>query len=37
VDLDASVVFDTPYEERWSAALAQLGVDPRHLVGTGLA
>lgn len=37
VDLDASVVFDAPYEERWSRALAQLGIDPRQLVGTGLA
>lgn len=37
VDLEASVVFETPYEERWSAALSVLGIDPRHLVGTGLA
>lgn len=37
VELDASVVFDIPYEERWSAALAVLGIDPRQIVGTGLA
>ena len=37
VDLDAAVVFDTPYEDRWSAALAVLGIDPRQLVGIGLA
>lgn len=37
VSLDAKVVFDTPYEERWAAALAQLGIDPRQVVSTGLA
>lgn len=33
VDLDESVVFDTPYEQRWDAALSVLGIDPRLLVG----
>lgn len=37
VDLDARVVFDTPYDERWSAALSVLGIDPRQIVKTGLA
>ncbi|MEO1235126.1 MAG: YqgE/AlgH family protein [Myxococcota bacterium] len=37
VSLDAKVVFDTPYPERWAAALAQLGIDPRQIVSTGLA
>lgn len=37
VDLNASVIFDTPYEDRWSAALQQLGIDPRQMVGAGLA
>lgn len=34
VDLDESVIFDTPYENRWNAALAALGIDPLHLVGS---
>ncbi len=37
VSLDAAVVFETPYPERWAAALAQLGIDPRQVVGAGLA
>ena len=37
VDIDANVVFDTPYDDRWSAALSVLGIDPRYVVGTGLA
>lgn len=37
VELDAQVVFDTPYDERWGAALSVLGIDPRQVVGTGLA
>jgi putative AlgH/UPF0301 family transcriptional regulator len=28
------VVFDTPYSNRWNAALAALGIDPLHLVGS---
>jgi putative transcriptional regulator len=27
------VVFDTPLEERWSAAAGLVGVDPRQLSG----
>ncbi len=34
VDLDEAVVFDTPYQHRWNAALAALGIDPLHLVGS---
>ena len=32
VDLEESVVFDTPVEDRWNAALAALGIDPAYLV-----
>ncbi|MEQ8277081.1 MAG: YqgE/AlgH family protein [Deltaproteobacteria bacterium] len=32
VDLDERVVFDTPYDGRWDAALSVLGIDPRLLV-----
>lgn len=35
VDLDANVVFDTPYAERWAAALALLGIDPARLTSVG--
>lgn len=35
VDLDEKVVFDTPYEGRWNAALSVLGIDPRFLVHNG--
>jgi putative transcriptional regulator len=31
VDLDANIVFDAPYEERWTAALRSLGIDPGRL------
>lgn len=31
---DAALVFDTPDAEKWTAALALLGVDPRGLSGT---
>jgi putative transcriptional regulator len=31
VDADPSVIFDTPIEDRWSRALALLGIDPRML------
>lgn len=37
VEIDATVVFDTPYAQRWDAALAVLGINPRHIVGPGLA
>lgn len=30
--LDASIVFDTPLEERWGRALRSLGIDPARLV-----
>lgn len=33
VDLDEQVVFETPFPERWDAALSAAGIDPRHLVG----
>lgn len=32
VDLDESIVFDTPMPDRWEAALASLGIDPMMLV-----
>lgn len=32
VELDETVVFETPVEERWNAALAQAGIDPMLLV-----
>jgi putative transcriptional regulator len=37
VDLDAKLVFDTPLEDRWKAALAQLGIDPARMPGTFVA
>lgn len=37
VSLDPDVVFDTPYEDRWNAALSSLGIDPRQMVSPGLA
>jgi len=33
VDLDERVVFDTPVERRWSAALRSAGIDPGRLSG----
>jgi len=33
--LDTSIVFDTPLEERWTAALRTIGVDPGTLVDVG--
>ena len=30
---DARVIFDTPYEERWTSAARLLGIDPDHLSG----
>jgi len=32
VDLDYGLVFDTPIENRWEAALAKLGIDPGHVI-----
>lgn len=37
VDLDARVLFDTPSDRRWSAALAVLGVHPASLQRTEVA
>ncbi|MGF1510164.1 MAG: YqgE/AlgH family protein [Myxococcota bacterium] len=34
VSLDEQVIFRTPVEERWQAALTQAGIDPRQLVGS---
>jgi putative transcriptional regulator len=31
VDFDERIVFDTPYQERWSSALRILGIDPARL------
>lgn len=31
VDLDARIVFETPHDERWVAALRSLGIDPARL------
>jgi putative transcriptional regulator len=31
VDFDHSIVFDTPHDERWGAALRLLGIDPARL------
>ena len=32
VDLDARLLFETPLDERWEAALAELGIDPARVV-----
>lgn len=32
VDLDPNLLFDLPVDQRWSAALASLGVDPARIV-----
>ncbi len=37
VDLDYGLVFDTPIEKRWEAALATLGIDPARLIDTKIA
>jgi putative transcriptional regulator len=37
VDLDEKIVFDTPYTQRWTAALAALGIDPLKIVGSPVA
>ena len=31
VPADPAIIFDTPYEQRWAAATALLGVEPGHL------
>jgi putative transcriptional regulator len=33
--LDTSILFDTPLEDRWTAALRTIGVDPGTLVDVG--
>ena len=35
--LDTSILFDVPAEERWSAALRSIGIEPGTLVDTGAA
>lgn len=35
--LEPSIVFDTPYDDRWVAALRSIGVDPGTLVDSGSA
>lgn len=37
VDIDPTLVFDMPYEQRWEAALAKLGIDPSMVVGNMVA
>ena len=37
VDLDYGLVFDTPIEKRWEAALATLGIDPALLIDNQIA
>ncbi|MGB5548217.1 MAG: YqgE/AlgH family protein [Polyangiales bacterium] len=37
VDLDYEIVFDTPVEERWEAALATLGIDPARFIDNQIA
>lgn len=37
VDLDYSLVFDTPIDMRWEAALATLGIDPARVIDSQIA
>ena len=37
VDLDYALVFETPVEARWDAALASLGIDPARVVDSQIA
>lgn len=37
VDLDSDLVFETPVEQRWDAALASLGIDPARFVDNQIA
>lgn len=37
VDLDYSIIFETPVDERWQAALAKLGIDPGHVIDSQIA
>ena len=37
VDLNYGLVFDTPVESRWEAALATLGIDPARVIDNQIA
>jgi putative transcriptional regulator len=37
VDLDPGLVFDIPFEDRWSAAFIAMGVDPARVVSSCVA
>ena len=37
VDLHYDLVFETPVEARWEAALASLGIDPAHVIDSQIA
>ena len=37
VDLDYSLVFETPIDKRWEAALATLGIDPARVIDSQIA
>lgn len=37
VDLDYDLVFETPVENRWEAALASLGIDPARVIDSQIA
>jgi putative transcriptional regulator len=37
VDLDYSLVFETPIDKRWEAALATLGIDPARVIDNQIA
>ena len=37
VDLDYEIVFETPIEKRWEAALATLGIDPARVIDSQIA
>ena len=37
VDLDYGLLFDTPVDHRWQAALATLGIDPGHVIDNQIA
>jgi putative transcriptional regulator len=37
VDLDYSLIFETPIDRRWEAALATLGIDPARVIDSQIA
>lgn len=37
VDLDPALLYETPTDDRWAAALATLGIDPARVVGRTVA